>query len=363
MNGPQYSLVDRMLHRFAFASPAVQDMLANIELSMWPDAIEAQQIDRPVFVCSLPRAGTTLVLQLLAQHPDCVSQTYRDMPFMRAPVLWRKLSRQFWTEAVAAERAHGDGMAFDADSVEAFEEVVWLRYFPELFTEAGIEPLRDGGDTLRRELGMHVRRVLAAAGRSDEKAARYVSKNNANVSRVEAILSAFPDARLIVPIRHPLEHARSLHRQYGNFLAMHGQDAFALRYMRDLGHFEFGRLHRPIRFPGIAEMAGRHEPRQLEYWIEYWRLSFQDLAQRDGLHFVDYGRLHVPGSIEALFEAAALPANAAAVEAARNLVRQPGAKTGERPDSQSARDAVRLYEELRSAKACVNRPEAPALSA
>src|SRR5690606_32429756 len=89
---------------------------------------------------------------------------------------------------------------------------------------------------------------------SDEistKANCYCSKNNANIARLSYLLKTFPECRIVVPIRRPESHAASLLRQHQNFLKLQADDNFVLRYMRDIGHFEFGQIHKPIQFPGF----------------------------------------------------------------------------------------------------------------
>jgi len=44
--------------------------------------------------------------------------------------------------------------------------------------------------------------------------ARYASKNNANIARLELLPDLFADADIVVPVRDPLEQAASLWRQH-----------------------------------------------------------------------------------------------------------------------------------------------------
>ena len=90
--------------------------------------------------------------------------------------------------------------------------------------------------------------------------------------------------------RWPLEHAHSLWRQHRNFTAMHRSDPFVRRYMADLGHFEFGALHRPIAFPGLAELTGGLQPTSLDYWLGYWIAAFDHVLAclHDDVHILSY---------------------------------------------------------------------------
>ena len=91
MSGAEaYSRLDRTLYRLAFAGLGVQKALADLEehaLAARPGPVAPE---RPVFITSLPRAGTTLLLEVLSALPEFASHTYRDMPFVMAPLLWSK---------------------------------------------------------------------------------------------------------------------------------------------------------------------------------------------------------------------------------------------------------------------------------
>ena len=67
MSGAEdYSRLDRLVHRLAFARPAVQLSAADMEDGMFARDIAGVALDRPIFVTSLPRAGTTVLLTALA---------------------------------------------------------------------------------------------------------------------------------------------------------------------------------------------------------------------------------------------------------------------------------------------------------
>jgi len=84
----QYSPADRMLHRLAFNTRTAQLGVASVEDQMFRAALEKISSERPVFVTGMPRSGTTLVLECLANLPDFASHTCRDMPFVFIPCLW-----------------------------------------------------------------------------------------------------------------------------------------------------------------------------------------------------------------------------------------------------------------------------------
>ena len=56
------------------------------------------------------------------------------------------------------------------------------------------------------------------------------------------------EGKIIVPFREPVAQASSLLTQHTRFLTMHREHEFTRRYMADIGHFEFGLLHRRYIF-------------------------------------------------------------------------------------------------------------------
>ena len=276
----RYPRLDRLLHRLAFATVGAQLALADLEDRAFARRFAAVAIERPVFVAGLPRSGTTLLLELIAALPGFAAHTYRDMPFPLTPLLWNALSRRFRVDGAAFERAHGDGMTVGYDSPEAFEELLWRAHWPEHYRSDRVAPWtaeeRDPGGEFDPFFRRHVRKLIALraadAGRSGEM--RYVSKNNANIARLARLRRMFPDAAILVPFREPLEHAASLLRQHRRFLAVHAGDAFALRYMSHLGHFEFGAALRPIDFGGWLEGPDAGSPLRLDFWLAYWCAAY-----------------------------------------------------------------------------------------
>jgi hypothetical protein len=99
---------------------------------------------------------------------------------------------------------------------------------------------------------------------------RYVSKNNANVARLELLATLFPDCSIVVPVREPWAHIGSLHAQHHRFTEIHRRDPFALQYMNWLGHHEFGASLKPIDFGGWLARAPARDPETLEFWARYW---------------------------------------------------------------------------------------------
>ena len=88
------------------APSAVQLAAADIEKTAYKARYKSASADRPIFITSLPRAGTTVLLEAFHQLPGMATHLYRDMPFVMAPILWSTISKGFGKPAKMAERAH-----------------------------------------------------------------------------------------------------------------------------------------------------------------------------------------------------------------------------------------------------------------
>lgn len=269
-----YSRLDRFLHHCAFAGIELQKNISEIESLFARKELNAIPLERPIFITSLPRSGTTLLLETICDTGNVTAHTYRHMPFVFCPITWERLSRRFRTESKLRERVHRDGVMVGHDSVEAFEEILWMAFWKDKYFSDHMEVWSSNDRALEFEafLKDHMKKLILLARTSRSVSPRYCSKNNANVARLQLLRSAFPDCEILIPFRNPVDQANSMLQQHNNFLEIQARDKFALRYMSDLGHFEFGMGLRPIAFPGKKIIGLR--PISLEYWLEYWARAF-----------------------------------------------------------------------------------------
>ncbi|MDU8928863.1 sulfotransferase [Alisedimentitalea sp. MJ-SS2] len=274
-----YSPAEQMMHRLALGNGAVAEMgFALDQVITRPKAVDARDGEH-VFVAGLARAGTTVLTRALHDGGTFGSLTYRDMPFVLAPGLWSKINRKSGVET--GERAHGDGVMVDLDSVESLEEPFWRVFDGESYIKADrLLPHAPGERLLEK-----YRRYVAAILKS-RKASRYLAKNNNNILRLGALAEAFPKAHLLVPFRDPLAQAQSLMAQHDRFTAVHAEDPFARDYMGWLAHHEFGSDHR--WFAVGDRPAG--DPAARDYWLDEWCAVYDWLLETapERVQFVCY---------------------------------------------------------------------------
>ena len=267
---------------FISRRPRLWIALGNLESRLITDEIGDTAVTQPIYISGVARAGSTILLETLAQHPDLASHRYRDYPPVFTPYWWNRFLERVPQRASApAERTHRDGIAITPESPEAFEEVIWMAFFPGLHDPAESAVL--SGEARHPEFEAfyrdHVRKLVRVRG-----GRRYLSKDNYNVSRLEYLLRLFPDARFVIPVRDPVWHIASLMKQHALFCAGEERHPAALRHLQRVGHFEFGLDRRPINVGDAASRARITDAwaggDELEGWARYWAYIYGHLADR-----------------------------------------------------------------------------------
>jgi hypothetical protein len=213
--------------------------LGNLESLMLTRSLSTQAVDRPVYICGLPRAGTTITLQMLSEHPDVVTHKYADflMPYM--PWVWNKVFPHIPVDAMRkpVPRIHRDRIQVTRDSAEMGEEILWEHFFPHIHAEANYSVL-DGATSnprFERFYSEHLRKLALVRGRN-----RYVSKAIMCVVRMQYLRKLFPDARFLLYVRNPVDHVASLIKQDRIWAELLRDDPRQIEIIELTGHHEFG---------------------------------------------------------------------------------------------------------------------------
>ncbi|MGD9331301.1 MAG: sulfotransferase [Desulfobacterales bacterium] len=262
-SGGNYGFGSKLLHRMVLGNTIVGEATFDLERLLYSPPIKKAAAGKHVFVAGLARAGTTILMRSFFEQGPFCSLTYRDMPFILAPNLWRTFNSFSRRQNKLQERAHGDGLMVNYDSPEALEEVFWRVFCKADYIKPRcLVPMvaeRDVLEKFRSFVGLVLEK---------DPTKRYLSKNNNNILRLGSIAKAFPNAIIVVPFREPRQQAYSLMKQHERFRSIHAKDHFSKTYMTWLAHHEFGADHRPFRFNEKANIA--EDTDKLSYWLERW---------------------------------------------------------------------------------------------
>jgi hypothetical protein len=272
-----YNALDRILHRLALQVRTVSEMSFDMDQRLVRSDPKNITDERHIFVSGLARAGTTVLMRRFHETGMYRSLTYRDMPFVLAPNLARKLKLTSSTSTKASERSHGDRILVNIDSPESLDEVFWRVFSGGDYIETNwLRPHVPSAEMVWKYT-CYVNAILES---QDAPVRRYLSKNNNNILRLNSIRQAFPRALIFIPFREPLAHAGSLLRQHKNFIKLQAEDPFVKSYMTWLTHHEFGQDHRPFQFDKTApNSAPKYNTDTIEYWLDIWCRTYEFLEK------------------------------------------------------------------------------------
>jgi hypothetical protein len=258
--------------------------LGNLESALLARRLASQTVDRPVYICGLPRAGTTITLQMLSEHPDVVTHKYADflMPYM--PYAWNKVFPRIPVDAMRkpVPRIHRDRIEVTRDSAEMGEEILWEHFFPHIHAETNYSVLdrTTSNPSFERFYSEHLRKLALVRGRS-----RYVSKAIMCVVRMQYLRKLFPDARFLLYVRNPVDHVASLIKQDRIWAELLRDDPRQIEIIELTGHHEFGpkqvmaNVGDPHELQEIRRLfdAGEYAVSRARYWAYVYGFVAQQL--------------------------------------------------------------------------------------
>lgn len=205
---------------------AVTSILARLEPKATPESVDAELVERPVFILGLPRSGTTHLFELLSQSPDLCFPTRFDafnphsFLFLRRIGLFAMLSKlPKFKRAMDNLRVGWDSPEEDivALSILALQGERLKRLFPRDSVQQGNSQTigavaKNGSLKIIQALRGFVQKLVYLHGR------RVLLKPPGHVGRVNEILTVFPQAKFVTIFRNPLHQTASLRaiRESGN---------------------------------------------------------------------------------------------------------------------------------------------------
>ena len=250
--------------------------LANFETLLLNKKLSNLAIKNPIYISGLSRSGSTLILELLDNNPAITSHKYKDFPFIFTPCFWHHLlATSQKKQPIYIERAHKDGVMISGESPEAFEEMIWMYFFKNLHTVEKTNVLSRKVKNPDFEIFYknNILKMLLV-----NNCSQYVAKGNFNFSRFEYILSIFPSAKFLIPVRNPVDQVASLIRTHKLFKKGHSINHRALKYFELTGHFEFGLSFKPVNI-GKAEVFSEilrlfDKNQDVLAWSKYWNYIY-----------------------------------------------------------------------------------------
>lgn len=269
-----YNFIERLLHNLCFKFKFINKSLFELEKILYCKNLDLNKIQnqKHIFICGLPRSGTTSILNYIYSSNDYASLTYRNMPFLFSPNLTSKINKN--KKSQARLRAHHDRIKYNISSPEALDEVFLKSY---------------DNQNLSYEFLNYIFLILKFNNKK-----KYLSKNNNNYKRINFFKKVFPSSKFLIPFREPLQHANSLLNQHKNFIKIHNEDNFTLEYMNFLGHYEFGKNHmswfKPKMFFNYFD---------INYWLEQWIEFYENILNiyendKKNIKILSYDKLCEP---------------------------------------------------------------------
>ena len=269
---PNIGYAGYALTKFFASFKKLSYYLAKLETMLSQEEIDKLTIDKPIYVVGLARAGTTIVLEILSNHPFLAVHKYRHFPMPYFPHRFSRIIDQTKFFTKPRERVHKDGIIITRESPEAVEERFWQDFFSNNHLE-NISNVINGSVSnpdFEQFYRDHIRKLLI-----NQKRPRYLAKNNYNITRLEYLYHLFPSVKILLIIRNPVNHIASLIKQTNLFIEMERQNPLLMDWHKLTGHSEFGHYQTCIN-TGDGEIIRKirrlwkNKDTLVQGWAYYW---------------------------------------------------------------------------------------------
>ena len=148
-----YNYIQKFLHDIVLSKKIINKSLFELEKIFYLKNEDFKNKSH-VFITSMPRSGTTSLLNFLFSSEEYASLTYRNMPFVLSPNFFKLFNKK---NIKKKERVHSDGITYDLDSPEALDEIFF----------------DNNEEFINNELENYIQLILIY-----NKKCKYLSKNN-----------------------------------------------------------------------------------------------------------------------------------------------------------------------------------------
>ena len=246
------------------------------------------QIIKPIFICGLARSGTTAVLNLLNNHSETGSFENQDLPFIKTLFFWNKINTLFYKGLKQRSRIHGDGLLVDQYSPESLEEIIWKDFLEE-YNNFGFFNFLDAkyfNQEFENHYTKQIKKILKVRGNKK----RYLSKGNYNIFRVKYIKKLFPDSKIIICFRDPIELAISSTKVHQVFLNLSKENLYFDKRLNIMCHYEFGKFRKTVaehynNFDN--DNFNEQEYYYLKQWHRIYNMVINEYKNLDDVIFID----------------------------------------------------------------------------
>ena len=228
-----YSLA---LHPLTRAANALLGWPERLACRPWSAALP---IDRPIFVIGAFRSGTTLLEQILANHPQVGHFSFFTNACHHIPVIGAAVMRWYarWGLVDEGAQPYLHNPRIDLTPFSAFEcEWVWAQAGKNLW-DPRCADLTAGAEfhnpRFEAELASLIRRQLLV-----QRAQRFLNKNPVHLLRLGYLHRLFPDARFVYLLRDPEETVRSHYRMVRRIADVIHPDPAARRAIEEGLHLD-----------------------------------------------------------------------------------------------------------------------------
>ncbi len=255
-----YNELSKLLHRMSLNNYHISNRLFKWETKKIERKGLVKRTDF-VIISGLARAGTTSLMNNLAQIDAFVSLSYANMPFLLCPNLWGKFYKPKKTDL--KERSHKDGIMIGLNSNEALEEY----FFKVKANDSFISDTYLSEYSISNETYNDYLEYQTIIKNNNDKI--YLAKNNNFILRYKSVRELNEDFLMIILYREPLTHATSLLEKHREYKKIQKEDTFVLEYMNWLGHHEFGMGQKTFLFRN-SEQNNNVDKESLDYWLKIW---------------------------------------------------------------------------------------------